>query len=260
MDHLLLLFGAGLMAGGMNALAGGGSFVSLPALIASGVPSVPANASSTVALLPGGAAGAWTYRAGLSSKSGQSLGVGPASLRALIITTLAGGLAGALLLLWTPTTTFDVLLPWLLLLATLALTFGRAVGEWLRRRWRIGPAAMLCVQFGLGVYGGYFGGAVGIMMLAVWGLLDSRDLKSLNAPRTLLVTAANAAAVVIFIAARAVYWRETLLMLAGATLGGFGGAQLGRRLPVRVIRAGTLLITGCITVAFFVRAYGKPMP
>jgi uncharacterized membrane protein YfcA len=140
---------------------------------------------------PGGVASAWAYRDGLGP-------VGAVSLRALLVTTLIGGIVGAILLLSTPTQTFDFVLPWLLLVACLALGFGRAIGEWLRRRWRIAPIAVLTVQFGLGIYGGYFGGAVGIMMMAVWGLLDSRDLKSLNAPRTILVSAANTTAVLIF--------------------------------------------------------------
>lgn len=248
MNDLLLVCGAGFLAGAMNALAGGGSFVSLPALIAVGVPSVQANASSTVALFPGGAVSAWAYRDGLGP-------VGSASLWSLLLITLIGGVIGALLLLWTPVRAFDVVLPWLLLLALLALTFGRRIGEWLRRKWRIGPGAVLAIQFVLGVYGGYFGGAVGIMMMAVWGLIESRDLKSLNAPRTLLVSAANVIAVLTFILAGAVRWPETLAMLIGAIGGGYGGACLGRIAPPRVIRAGTLFLTACITLAFFARTY-----
>lgn len=248
MDAFVLLFFAGLTAGAMNALAGGGSFVSLPALIAAGVPSVQANASSTVALYPGGIASAWAYRDGLGP-------VGAASLRSLLVVTLAGGVIGALLLLWTPSKIFDFVLPWLLLLAFLALSLGNRIGEWLRRRWRVPAWAMLAIQFGLGVYGGYFGGAVGIMMMAAWGLLDGRDLKSLNAPRTLMVSAANTMAVLIFVAARAVHWPETIIMLIAAAIGGYGGALIGRRLPARFVRAGTLLLTACITVAFFMRAY-----
>jgi uncharacterized membrane protein YfcA len=250
MNELLLVAGAGLLAGGMNALAGGGSFVSLPALIAAGVPSVQANASSTVALYPGGLASAWAYRDGLGP-------VGTVSLRALLVTTLAGGVGGAWLLLLTPARTFDFVVPWLLLIATLALAFGRRFGEWMRERWHIGQLAVLVIQFALGVYGGYFGGAVGIMMMAVWGLLDSRELKLLNAPRTLLVSAANTMAVLTFVVAHAVHWPETVAMLIGATLGGYGGAQVGRRAPARVIRYGTLTLTACITIAFFVRAYGS---
>lgn len=237
----------------MNALAGGGSFVSLPAMIAVGVPSVQANASSTVALFPGGVASAWAYHDGLGP-------VGAASLRSLLITTLFGGLIGAVLLLWTPIKIFNLVLPWLLLLASLALSFGRKLGEWRRRRWRIRPAAVLAIQFGLGVYGGYFGGAVGIMMMTVWGLLDSRDLKSLNAPRTLLVSAANTMAVLIFIVAHAVHWSETAVMLVAAIVGGYGGAQIGRRAPPKVVRAGTLFLTACITLAFFVRGYMRQSP
>jgi uncharacterized membrane protein YfcA len=248
MDHFLGLAGAGLAAGAMNALAGGGSFVSLPAMIAAGVPSVQANTSSTVALFPGGLASAWAYRDGLGP-------VGTVSLRPLMLVTLLGGVAGAGLLLLTPTTTFDVVLPWLLLVAFLALGFGRSLGEWLRQRCRIRPWAVLTIQFGLGVYGGYFGGAVGIMMMAVWGLLDARDLKSLNAPRTLLVSTANLMAVAIFALAHAVRWPAAIVMLLGAIVGGYGGAQVGRRAPARVVRAGTLLLTAGITLAFFFRAY-----
>src|ERR1051325_6205489 len=108
MNQQLLVFGSGLIAGAMNAVVGGGSFVSLPALIAAGVPSVQANASSTVALFPGGIASAWAYRDGLSS-------IGPVPLQSLVVITVVGGVIGAVLLLLTPTTTFDVVLPWLLL-------------------------------------------------------------------------------------------------------------------------------------------------
>jgi hypothetical protein len=246
--NLFLLGGAGLAAGAMNALAGGGTFVSLPAMIAAGVPSVRANASSTVALLPGSAASVWAYREGLNP-------VGPVSLRSMLVVTLAGGSTGAVLLLKTPSSAFDLMLPWLLLFATLALTFGRGMGEWLRRRWRMKAGPVLAIQFALGVYGGYFGGAVGLMMLAVWGLVTGDDIKTLNAPRTLLVSAANSMAVIIFVVARAVNWPQTLVMLVAAIAGGYGGAQLGRRAPSKVVRAVTLIITAGITAAFFKRAY-----
>ncbi len=252
MDTMILVLGAGVVAGAMNALAGGGSFVSLPALIVAGVPPVQANASSTVALFPGGLASAWAYRDGLRP-------VGNVSLRALLVSTLCGGLVGALLLLRTSSLAFTFVLPWLLLAASIALAFGRRIGAALRARWRIHARAVLAVQFALGVYGGYFGGAVGIMMMAMWGLLDKRDIKELNAPRTLLVSAANMVAVVAFIVANAVHWHETLAMLAGAIVGGYGGARIGRRAPPGVIRAITLLATSCITLAFFVRTYAPAL-
>jgi uncharacterized protein len=248
MQTMVVVAAAGFVAGAMNALAGGGSFVSLPALIAVGVPPVLANTSSTVALFPGGLASAWAYRDGLRP-------VGAVSLRALLAITLCGGLVGALLLLRTTSTAFAFVLPWLLLVASVALAFGRRIGEALRARWHIHAHAVLAVQFALGIYGGYFGGAVGIMMVAMWGLIDSCDLKHLNAPRTLLVSAANLVAVLAFIAAGAVRWPETLAMLLGAVVGGYGGARVGRRARPGLIRALTLLATSCITLAFFVKTY-----
>lgn len=235
----------------MNALAGGGSFVTLPALMAAGVPSVQANASSTVALYPGGLASAWTYR--------QRLGtIGGAPIRPLLAVTLAGGSAGSLLLLWTPASAFTLLLPWLLLWATLALAFGRRIGARIRRadhdappkRWRL-----LLIQFVLGLYGGYFGGAVGLMMLAVWTLLGETDIKALNGPRTLLVSAANTVAALIFSVAGAVWWPQTLAMLAGGLLGGHLGARLGRIAPAKLTRRLTLCAAGAITLAFFIKTY-----
>src|ERR1700761_1206049 len=250
MNPLIVLGGAGVLAGMMNALAGGGSFVSLPALIAAGLPSVNANTSSTVALFPGQLASSWTYRDGLGP-------IGSVALRSLLIVTFIGGAIGAVLLLLTPIKTFDLVLPWLMAIATIALIFGARLGELLRRHWHIGVPAVLTAQFGLGVYGGYFGGGVGIMMMAVWSLLTDRTLKSFNAPRTFLVSAANAVAVLIFIAAGSVRWRESLIMLAGAVVGGFCGANIGRRAPAGVIRIGTLVLSVCITLLFFARAYLK---
>ena len=250
MDTFIWVFLAGSLAGAMNALAGGGSFVTLPVLIAAGVPPVFANTSSTVALFPGGLASAWAYRADLGP-------VGAVPLRALLLATLAGGGAGALLLLHTSAAAFTFVLPWLLLIAFVALAFGRRLGAALRARMQIHAHAVLAIQFALGLYGGYFGGAVGIMMMAVWGLLDRRDLKQLNAPRTLLVSAANLVAVLTFIVAGAVRWPETLVMLGGAILGGYGGARLGRRAPQRIVRTTTLLATAAITLVFFWKTYAR---
>src|ERR1700754_2141682 len=127
MEPFILVIGAGFLAGAMNALAGGGSFVSLPAMIAAGLPPVQANASSTVALFPGGVVSAWAYREGLSP-------VGSVPIGRMLVVTLVGGFIGAILLLSTSAATFSFLLPWLLLCASLALAFGRALGEALRRR------------------------------------------------------------------------------------------------------------------------------
>ena len=244
----LLLCASGGLAGAMNAMAGGGSFITLPVLVAAGLPSVQANASSTVALYPGGAASAWIYRVGLSHVCGVPL-------RPTLAATLVGGLAGAPLLLWTPTSLFDRVVPWLLLAATVALAFGSRLGPALRARFRAGMGTVLLIQLGLGVYGGYFGGAVGLMMMAAWSLLDDVDVKGLNAPRTLLVTAANSVAVLCFALAGAVRWPEAMLVGVGALAGGYGGARLGKMLPPAVVRLGTVVVAAGMTLHFFVRAY-----
>jgi uncharacterized membrane protein YfcA len=240
---------AGGMAGAMNALAGGGTFVTLPAMMAVGIPSVIANTSSTVALYPAQLTTAWSYRDGLGP-------IGSVSIKVLLAATLIGGAVGAGLLLSTSSDAFTQALPWLLLVATVMLGVGPQLGESLRRRWRINAPTVICMQLLLGVYGGYFGGAVGLMMMAVWGLLDERTLKSFNAPRTLLVCAANTVAVLIFIATGSVRWPESLTMLVAAAIGGYFGARLGRRANAQMVRWGTVIISSVITVAFFVKAYG----
>ena len=189
-------------------------------------------------------------------ESGRS---GAVTLRALTIATLCGGFAGADPVVAYIVGGFFLRVAVVAIDRDVAFAFGRRLGEALRARWHIHGHAVLAVQFALGMYGGYFGGAVGIMMIAMWGLLDSRDLKSLNAPRTLLVSAANAVAVLTFVVAHAVHWPETLAMLVAAIVGGYGGAQIGRRASPVVIRAGTLLATSCITLAFFVRTYAPAL-
>ena len=211
MQHIVLLAAAGLLAGAMNAIAGGGSFVSFPAMIAAGLPPVLANASSTVALFPGTLASTFAFR--------HEFGAGrrACGLRAMLPLSVAGGLVGAALLLATPARLFDVVIPFLLLLATLTFAFGVRAGLTLRRFVRVGPGAMLPLQFLIAIYGGYFGGAVGLMMMAIWSLLTaSAELKAMAPARVLLVSAANGAAVVWFIVAGAVRWPETLAMLGAS--------------------------------------------
>ncbi len=249
---LALLFAAGLLGAAMNGLAGGGSFVTLPALIAAGVPPVQANASSTVALYPGGVASAWTYyKGGIATTAVCGI-----RLRHMLAVTLLGGLAGSVLLIATPGAAFTLILPWLLLAATLGLAFGRRIGETMRGGATPRPATVLAAQFALGVYGGYFGGAVGLMMMATWCVLGEADIKRINGPRTAMVSAANSIAVLVFVLAGAVWWAQTVAMLAGGLVGGTLGARLGRVLPAEIVRWGTLAATSAITAIFFWRAYG----
>ncbi|OWK25686.1 membrane protein [Rhizobium yanglingense] len=243
----LLLILAGTLAGGMNALAGGGSFVSLPALIAAGAPSISANATSTFALFPGSLASCWVYRSGLGDVCGVPL-------RPIAVATFFGGLVGSLLLLATPSSMFEAILPWLLLIATIMLVTGGRIGPALRKRFRVSLLAVVTLQFILGIYGGYFGGAVGLMMMAAWSVLDGAEIKALNAPRTLMVASANGIALVVFIIAGAITWRACLPLLFGALVGGWIGAHAGRLLPPSVIRLGTIGLAVLTTVVFFMRA------
>jgi len=248
MSQLLFLAAAGLLAGAMNAIAGGGSFVTFPAMVFVGLPPVAANASSTVALFPGTLASSFAYRHEFSGFGGVRLGV-------LTPISMAGGLAGAILLLATPEHLFDVVIPWLLLLATLTFAFGAHAGLALRRVVHMGPRALPFIQFAIAIYGGYFGGAVGLMMMAAWSLLTaSDDLKSMAPARVLLVSATNGAAVLWFIAAGAVHWPEALAMLAASVIGGYLGARLTQILPAKVVRHFVIVLTACITAVFFWRA------
>jgi uncharacterized membrane protein YfcA len=244
MHGLLIVLFSGLTAGAMNAAAGGGSFLTVPALIAIGIPSVSANMSSTVALYPGSLASAWAYR-------GNFQPIMDVPLKALCVATLMGGFAGALLLLFTPNSSFDKIIPWLLLLGSVAFAFGGKVGAILTGYCRPGRVVLLLAQFVLGVYGGYFGGAVGIMMMAVWSVVGFQDIKAMNAIKVLLVAAANTVAVICFSLVGHVAWRETLLMLLAAVAGGYFGAHAALRLKSSHIRIGVSVLNFLITAAFF---------
>jgi len=232
----------------MNALAGGGTFATMPTLVALGLPSPVANATSNVALQPGLAASAWAYRRDLAPLAGFSI-------RVLAAITFASGLAGSLLLVATPARLFDIVVPWLLLLATIVLAFGKRASAALHERVTIGPKTLVVAQILLGIYGGYFGGGVGLMMTAAFGLLAHRQPHEMAAPRTLMVATANAAAALTFVLAGMVRWVFCVPMLIGATLGGYFGARLGQILPPLAIRIWTLLITAVTTAVFFWRAY-----
>jgi hypothetical protein len=246
---MLLLIAAGFIAGAMNSAAGGGSFVSFPALVFTGVPSVDANATSTVALFPGAVAGSWAYRDDFRNFDGISV-------KALLPISIVGGFAGALLLLLTPNRTFDAVVPWLLLVGTTAFAFGPKIALVLRRIVHLGPVSLLVAQFLLAIYGGYFGGAVGLMTLAVWSLFGVSDIKAMNAAKTFLVGSMNMIAVVSFAVAGKVWWLQAVLMAVAAALGGYAGARIARRIDPKRIRIFINCVNVTITVIFFIRAFG----
>jgi len=233
----------------MNALAGGGTFATLPALIALGLPANVANATSNVALLPGAATSAAHFREELEPLGGLSV-------HTLGAITFAGGLVGSVLLVLTPTRAFDFIIPWLLLLGLVVMLFGKSASDWLHERVTIGRRTLAFAQSLLAIYGGYFGGGVGLMTTATYGLLAGAHPRSLFAVRTLMLAIANFAAAIVFIAVGLVRWVLCAPMLAGSIIGGWAGAKLGRRLSPGLVRTWTLLVTAATTIVFFVRAYG----
>ena len=246
---LLLPLAAGVVGGAMNALAGGGTFATLPALIALGLPANTANATSNVALLPGAATSAWAFRDELGP-------VGGVDWRLLAGVTFVAGLGGSLLLVATPSHAFDLIIPWLLLFAFMVIAFGKRAADWLHTRVGIGRRTLIGAQALLGIYGGYFGGGVGLMTTAIYGLLAGVSPRALFAPRTLMLAVANLAAAVVFVGFGLVAWAACVPMLIGSMAGGWLGARVGKRLPARAVRWWTLFVTAGTTVFFFLKAYG----
>ncbi|TCC64783.1 sulfite exporter TauE/SafE family protein [Kribbella pittospori] len=239
---------AGVAAGALNAVGGGGSFVALSALVATGMPPVTANATTTVALLPGNATIAWVYRRELEAFA-------PPSTLGLTLASVLGGAIGAGLLLVLPSASFDAAVPWLLAFATVVLAFGRRLTRALRLG-APGPAAILAGQFLLSIYGGYFGGAVGLMMLAFWTATTTLDPARGNPLRVIQVAAVYLTATVIFLFAADVLDQPIRLvaLLVGAVVGGYAGAHLVRRLPASLLKALVLTTAVAMTALFFVRA------
>ncbi|MEU8223210.1 sulfite exporter TauE/SafE family protein [Kribbella sp. NPDC048915] len=246
---MLLILLAGVAAGALNAVGGGGSFVALAALVGAGMPPVTANATTTVALLPGNATSAWVYRRELAGFSQPSPGQ-------LTLASVGGGAIGAALLLLLPSASFDAVVPWLLAFATVVLAFGKRLTAALRLG-QPGPAAILAGQFVLAIYGGYFGGAVGLMMLAFWTATTTLDPALGNPLRVVQVAAVYLTAALIFVFAADVLAQPVQLvaLLAGAVVGGYTGAHVVRRLPPAVLRALVLSTAVLMTALFFVRAF-----
>ncbi|ABC81948.1 sulfite exporter TauE/SafE family protein [Anaeromyxobacter dehalogenans] len=249
-----LLSAAAFGAGALNAVAGGGSFLTLPALVVVGASPIVANATGTVALLPGYLSGTWGFREDIRPPPGLSL-------RALLLLGLAGGAAGAALLLLTPAPAFRRLVPWLLLAATalfaLAPRLLRAArGEAAHAaqdaagspaRWA--AAGVLAVS----AYGGYFNGGLGVLLLALFALLGQTDLNAMNGLKNLLSAALAAIAVALYAAGGLVRWPEAALMTAGATAGGYLGARVARHIPGAWLRRGIVATGLAMAAAFFAR-------
>lgn len=240
----LLLVVAAFAAGAINSVAGGGSFLTFPSLVFAGVPAVVANASSTVALFPASLASAVAYREDIRALDEKRL-------LWWWIVSLVGGAVGAVLLLVTSDKTFRQIAPWLLLFATLLFAFGSRVSLALRGRLSSSNALMLAMLFPISIYGGYFGGGMGIIILAAMRLYGMTGIHGMNGVKTVLGGSLNAIAAVIFVVAHQVDWQPTLLMLVAAVAGGYIGPILARRMPPVVIRATVIVVGVLMTVYFF---------
>lgn len=241
-----LLFIVAAVAGAINSVAGGGSFLTLPTLLYAGVTPVVANATSTMAMLPGSVASAAAYRRELQGRTGWLLPLG--------IVSLLGGLLGGVLLVRTSDTSFMRLLPWLMLLAAVTFTFGDRVRRTLSLERVHGHLLRVAVlQFAIAIYGGYFGGGIGIMMLASFALGGMLDIHEMNGLKTLLTVFVNALALVAFIIEGAVAWGPGLIMVAGSVIGGYFGAAVARRIDPTWVRRFVIAIGWTMTIYFFIR-------
>jgi hypothetical protein len=231
-SELLIICAAGFGAGCVNAIAGGGTLLSFPALMAGGLSAIAANATNTLALVPGALASAWAYRGRLRENRGLILTYG--------LPSLLGGLAGAILLLATTEKLFRIVVPFLILLACGLLLLQEPVARWMTHRAAMHPKKHAVVlwfcQLAIGVYGGYFGAGIGIMMLAAMAIFLPADLQTANALKTLLAVCINGTATVAFVVAGRIDYRLGGIMAVAAIAGGFIGALIAQRLSPRWLR------------------------
>ncbi len=246
MLSLGLILAAAFAGGALNAVAGGGSFLTFPALVFAGLPPVAANATGTVALLPGYLAAAWGFRDALRPLPSLSMA-------AVVIISMAGGALGAGLLMLTPNDTFSAVVPWLLLLATAAFAAGPRLLALRRPGVVVSAGGCAAAVLAVSAYGGYFNGGLGIMLLAVFGLLGLADLHAANGLKNLVSATLTTIAVAVYIAGGAVYWWQALVMMMAATAGGYVGARLARRLPATVLRTGIVAVGLAMSAVFFLR-------
>jgi uncharacterized membrane protein YfcA len=251
LPHGGVAFAAAFLAGAINSVAGGGTLVSFPALIWLGLDSVTANATSTVAIWPGTVGSAWGYR--------RELGKADKRFLALIVPSLIGGIAGAILLRNTPTATFDHLVPYLILFATLLFAVQETVqrklgtGSDARRQttgWLIGG---MLFQLAVGLYGGYFGAGIGILMLAALAILGLKDIHEMNSLKVVFGGSINGIAAVYFVWKQMVYWPFVVLMAVASVLGGWIGAGTARKMGRTTVRRIVILIGIGMAVSLFLK-------
>ncbi|MEX1117478.1 MAG: sulfite exporter TauE/SafE family protein [Terrimicrobiaceae bacterium] len=243
--ELVILLAAAVLAGAMNAVAGGGTLLTFPALLAFGMPSIQANATSTLALVVGLVGSAYAYRSHMPVIKPWLLRFGPASV--------VGGIVGAWLLTVTPEKTFSALVPFLLLFATILFMAQGLVRRWIafdHQTARFGVWG-IAAQLLIAIYGGYFGAGIGILMLAAFGLLGFTKIHEMNALKTILASAINVIAATYFIMVGLIAWPQAIVLSVGATAGYFFGAHYSQKIPEARVRQVVVLIGLLITVSLF---------
>jgi hypothetical protein len=252
-SHGVVAFGAAFLAGMINSVAGGGTLVTFPTLVWLGLPAVIANATNTVAIWPGSLGGMWGYR--------QELGHAERRMLALVAPSLLGGIVGALLLRWTPPATFEALVPFLILFATILFMAQEPVQRWLKAAgggshaapsWLVGATFF---QLLVAIYGGYFGAGIGILMLAALSILGLTDIHQMNGLKNFFALCINGVAALYFVWAHMVYWPDAILMAVGAVAGGYSSAGIARRLGRKVVRRVVIAIGFGMALSFFVKKW-----
>ena len=243
------VFAAGVAAGGINTVVGSGSLITFPTLVALGYVPVVANVSNNIGLVPGGVTGAYGYRAELKGQRARLLRLGSASL--------TGAVIGALLLLGLPASAFKFIVPILIVIALILVVVQPRLQGWIRRRREDGgghahggPLLWVGVLLA-GMYGGYFGAAQGVLLMAILGIGVADTLQRHNATKNVLALIVNGVAAVVFVVKADVDWRIAGLIAAGSVVGGQVGATVGRRLPPTVLRA-VIVVVGVVAIVTFV--------
>ena len=266
-SHPVFLFFAAFLAGALNSVAGGGSFISFPALLFTGMAPIAANATNTAAVWPGSVASAVAYRKRITPAARRLL-------PPLLVTGVIGGVLGAFILLRTPPATFLRIVPWLMLAATLLFVASgpitahvNTLNDRTRSRFHADARSMdgekkasgllmaigLSLELLIAIYVGYFGAGVGILVLALLAFLGMEDIHAMNALKTLLVSVVNGVAAATFIWARVIVWPQAVLMLLAAMLGGYGGAHFAQKINPRLIRGLVIAIGLAMSFCFFIR-------
>lgn len=254
MLELTFLFAAGFFGGVLNSVAGGGSFITFPALLVVGVPPISANATNTFASCAGYFSGAYAFRQDLYAHKKQ--------LPKLIIISLLGGFVGAWWLLQTPEALFDKAIPWLLLLATLLFIFGGKMNRYLKHlalhykhASLLGGVSLWLLLLGICIYGGFFNAGLGIISLSYLTLVGYRDINAMNGMKLLISASVSVTALVLFFYDGVIAWQQGTVVLLGTLVGGYMAAKVSKRLSQHHVRAFVIVASCAITVYFFIDIY-----